>query len=486
MMSGYSLPPLPGGEGRQQLTLRIAPEPIGPLHLGNAYAAVVTEWYAHAFAAAAGTVGKLWLRFDDTNPDVEDARFVDLIQTELQWLGVRHDGVYFASDYLDFLYTCGLRLLDRNAAYICTCDREDIARMRRQSVACPCRAGPPDFARYKSACEGGAIPAKRFTLRLRCDMSHRNAHMRDPIAFRFCDKGARGSNHRWLPTFDFEGPLLDSLMGVDYTFKLADHRLRTEVHDYVQRLHGYVPTRHFFSGKIIFAGFVSGSLRDDAFRAELKSRKYNLDQDFWQDAGLGFVSSLRERGYPSEVLRELFLKTIPLNSHSKHIEKSIVTKRLRQHFHQVSSFIYLSQPEVVRIDSTCDCVMCFSAGASGTVAEMRRYSLEPGGIVLIDSTKRPTHMDRLAFCSGLRLDGGALVPAGVDGAGTCGRLLLGLPQEHTCVAQRTHHLADGWPRSEWGAVEDAILSHDGEVVSLYDKGLHRVKVTKEGVQLWAL
>ena len=44
------------------------------------------------------------LRFDDTNPETEDERFVEAIQEDVRWLGFEPEQVVYASDYFDRLH----------------------------------------------------------------------------------------------------------------------------------------------------------------------------------------------------------------------------------------------------------------------------------------------------------------------------------------------------------------------------------------------
>jgi glutamyl-tRNA synthetase (EC 6.1.1.17) len=77
------LPPLQGvKEG--SLVVRFAPNPDGPLHLGNARAAIINDEYAKMYK------GKFILRFDDTDPKVKVPirEAYEWIREDLKWLGV--------------------------------------------------------------------------------------------------------------------------------------------------------------------------------------------------------------------------------------------------------------------------------------------------------------------------------------------------------------------------------------------------------------
>ena len=73
---------------------RFPPEPNGFLHIGHAKAICLN------FGMAAEYRGKCNLRFDDTNPEKEDMKYVEAIQEDVRWLGFDwEDRLFFASDY---------------------------------------------------------------------------------------------------------------------------------------------------------------------------------------------------------------------------------------------------------------------------------------------------------------------------------------------------------------------------------------------------
>ncbi len=73
---------------------RFPPEPNGHLHIGHAKACCLD------FGLALEHGGTCNLRFDDTNPEGEDVKYVEAIERDVRWLGFDWDDrMYFASDY---------------------------------------------------------------------------------------------------------------------------------------------------------------------------------------------------------------------------------------------------------------------------------------------------------------------------------------------------------------------------------------------------
>ena len=79
------------GKHGGRVQTRFPPEPNGYLHIGHAKAIYLD------FGLAAEFGGKCNLRFDDTNPSREETEYVDGIMEDVQWLGFKWDGLFYAS-----------------------------------------------------------------------------------------------------------------------------------------------------------------------------------------------------------------------------------------------------------------------------------------------------------------------------------------------------------------------------------------------------
>jgi glutaminyl-tRNA synthetase len=72
---------LRAGRNGGRLVTRFPPEPNGYLHIGHATSVCLN------FGIAEEMGGVCHLRFDDTNPETEEARFVESIIEDVGWLG---------------------------------------------------------------------------------------------------------------------------------------------------------------------------------------------------------------------------------------------------------------------------------------------------------------------------------------------------------------------------------------------------------------
>jgi len=125
---------------------RYAPSPTGELHLGNAWAALV------AWLSIRSRGGGFVLRMEDLDPARSRPEHARQILEDLAWLGLDWDeGPFFQTQrmpiYRDYVQT----LLDKGAAYVCTCPPEAIEKMRREAMAA---GGKP---KYDGTCRGRGL-----------------------------------------------------------------------------------------------------------------------------------------------------------------------------------------------------------------------------------------------------------------------------------------------------------------------------------------
>lgn len=103
---------------------RFPPEPNGYLHIGHAKSICIN------FGLAAKYGGKTNLRFDDTNPVKEDAKYVESIKEDVKWLGFDWSNELYTSDYFEQLHQFAVDLIKKGLAYVDDSTREEIAAQK--------------------------------------------------------------------------------------------------------------------------------------------------------------------------------------------------------------------------------------------------------------------------------------------------------------------------------------------------------------------
>jgi glutaminyl-tRNA synthetase len=276
---------------------RFPPEPNGYLHLGHAKSTYLNFGLAAEFGGATN------LRFDDTNPEKEEQEYVDSIIRDVEWLGWKWDGLYYASDYFDQLYAWGIQLIKGGKAYVCDLSAEEV-RQYRGSLTEPGRESP---YRNRSVEENldlfermraGEFPDGFRTLRAKIDMASPNLNMRDPVMYRILRATHHRTGDKWCiyPMYDYAHGQSDSIEHITHsicTLEFEDHR---PLYNWFIEQLGIFPSQQIEFDRLSVT-----------FTLLSKRKLLQLVQEGhvsgWDDPRMPTISGIRRRGYTPESLR---------------------------------------------------------------------------------------------------------------------------------------------------------------------------------------
>ena len=287
-----------GKNGRRVLT-RFPPEPNGYLHIGHAKSICLN------FGVALEYGGQCNMRFDDTNPTTEDLEYVEAIMADIKWLGFDWGkGLYYASDYFEYLHDCAVHLIRTGHAYVDSLTADEIRQHRgtltepgRES---PYRDRPVDenldlFARMRA----GEFEDGAHVLRARIDMASPNLNLRDPVLYRIRRATHYRTGDRWCiyPMYDYAHPISDAIEGITHslcTLEFEDHR---PVYDWV--LDNVPVSCH--PQQIEFARLnLTYTVMSKRKLLELVEGRHVKG---WDDPRLPTLSGMRRRGYTPAAIR---------------------------------------------------------------------------------------------------------------------------------------------------------------------------------------
>ena len=207
---------------------RFPPEPNGYLHIGHAKSICLNFGLAMRYGGATN------LRFDDTNPTKEDVEYVDSIREDVEWLGFKWAGEFYASDYFQKLYEYAEYLIQTGKAYVCDLSEAEI-REYRGNFHTPGKASPfrirsinenlDLFRRMKA----GEFADGSKVLRAKIDMQSGNMNLRDPLMYRIRRAHHHRTGNAWLiyPLYDYAHGVSDALEAITHsicTLEFEDHR----------------------------------------------------------------------------------------------------------------------------------------------------------------------------------------------------------------------------------------------------------------------
>ncbi|MEM3844655.1 MAG: glutamate--tRNA ligase [Candidatus Parvarchaeota archaeon] len=276
-----------------KVVLRLPPEPSGYMHLGHAISGMINYLYKERYN------GMLWLRFEDTNPNLVKQEFIDSFESGYEWLGIRWDQKKFVSDDMDVIYSYAEKLIKEGVAYVCTCDQGKIKDDRFKGLECRCRSRSieENISLFNSAKEGGFKPGEA-TVRLKIDMKSRDFALRDPSIFRVIETGYK-PYHLW-PLYDFANVVEDYICGV--THVLRSNEFKTTLQDYIRKLLKFEPPQVIQFSRYNFEGTPFSKRK---IRALIKEGKI----DSWEDIRLPTISAVRRRGIQPEAIKDFTLRS---------------------------------------------------------------------------------------------------------------------------------------------------------------------------------
>ncbi len=278
---------------------RFPPEPNGYLHIGHAKVLFLEDSFRKIYH------GRLFLYFDDTNPKNEKQEYVDAIKEDLDWLGIGFDDEYYASDNIEKEYALCRKLIEEGGAYACTCNAEEMKKMRFDGIECRHRNNQVNenleiFDKLVS----GSYDGVNAVIRFKGDMKSENTVMRDPTIFRVVNEPhyRQGSKYLLWPTYFFNTPVMDSLKGVTDAIRSKEYELANELYDAVlNALHLRVPRMHLEARLNIYGNVTSK-------RKIVEFIKKGMLSGF-DDPRLVTLAALRRRGITPEALRNFVLRT---------------------------------------------------------------------------------------------------------------------------------------------------------------------------------
>ncbi len=314
----------------KSIVTRFPPEPNGYLHIGHAKSIVLN------FGLGIEYQGKTNLRFDDTNPAVEDVEYVESIKEDIRWLGYKWaDTEYYASDYFDELYGFAVKLIKKELAYVDDSSPEEIQVMR----GTPTVPGTKSPYRERSVEENldlfermkaGEFDDGTKVLRAKIDMSSPNMHFRDPIIYRIKRANHHRTGDKWCiyPMYDFAHGQSDSIENITHSICTLEFENHRPLYDwFIEKLEIY-PSRQIEFARLNLSYTIMS-----------KRKLLKLVEDGvvngWDDPRMPTISGLRRRGYTPESIKN-FCEKIGVAKRENVVDVSLLEFSIREHLNKIA------------------------------------------------------------------------------------------------------------------------------------------------------
>jgi glutaminyl-tRNA synthetase len=315
-----------------KIVTRFPPEPNGYLHIGHAKSICLN------FGVALEYGGQCNLRFDDTNPEKEEAEYAQAIVRDVAWLGFQPTGgePLHASDYYQQLYEWAEFLINEGKAYVDSLTAEEI-REYRGTLTEPGKESP---YRNRSAEENldlfrrmraGEFADGTHVLRAKIDMASPNINMRDPVLYRIRHEEHHRTGNEWpiYPMYDYAHPLSDAIEGITHslcTMEFEDHRplydwlvktcpvpSRPRQYEFARLNLNYTMTSKRKLRRLVTEGHVRG----------------------WDDPRMNTITAFRRRGYTPTAIRN-FIERVGVARRENVIDYGLLEFCLREELNRTA------------------------------------------------------------------------------------------------------------------------------------------------------
>jgi len=311
------LPELPNVK-KGKVIMRFSPSASGPLHIGHALTACISFLLVQKYG------GKFYVRIEDTNPENIYPPAYKMISSESNWLFKRKAKIVIQSERMSLYYKYIEKLLNKKAAYICTCNQEKFKEFIQKQQPCPCRNSTieKNLEKWKKMLNKTkskkSFKSGRAVVRFKTPqgMKHKNPAFRDfPLArINETKHPLQGKKYRVWPLMNLAVAVDDIDMNMTHIIRAKDHRDNAKkqkmIYDALKKKKKYPWTA--FLGRIHFKDF---ELSTSKMRKDIASGKYSG----WTDKRLPTLASLKKRYKPEAFWK--FAEQIGLSESDKVIDK---------------------------------------------------------------------------------------------------------------------------------------------------------------------
>jgi len=317
---------LRNGFDKSRLRFRFPPEPNGYLHIGHVKAIVLNFELAKKYSA------KINLRFDDTNPEKEEQKYIDAIKSDIKWLNYKWDNELYASDYFQILHDWAVNLIENDKAYVDSQNSEKIASQKgtptEPGLNSPFRDRPIEesLSMFEKMTKGHYNQGENV-LRAKIDMSSPNMLMRDPVIYRVINKPHPRTKDKWIvyPMYDWTHGESDYIEQISHSLCTLEFKPHRELYDW-------------FLDQVVDSNKIRPKQREFArlnlshtitSKRKLLFLVENNIVDGWDDPRMPTISGLRRRGYSPNSLKK-FVETAGVAKRENIIEMSLLEFCVRE------------------------------------------------------------------------------------------------------------------------------------------------------------
>ncbi|HED05161.1 MAG TPA: glutamate--tRNA ligase, partial [Ignavibacteria bacterium] len=295
----------------EKVVMRFAPSPSGPLHIGHAMTASLSFLYVRKYS------GKFYVRIEDTNPENIYKPAYKMIEEDSNWLFDDEAEIVIQSYRMETYYKYAEKLINKEAAYVCTCSGDEFREFSDKKKNCPCRDlnTKENLERWKKMLDKGSFKQGEAVLRFKSNMEDKNPAMRDfPLArINTTTHPIQKNKYRVWPLMNLAVTVDDIEMEITHIIRAKDHRDNAKRQEMIYKVLGKKFPWTGFLGRFKFKDL---ELSTTKIRQEIEQGKYSGGDD----KKLPTLISLKKQGYKPSAFWK-FAEQIGLSENDKVMDK---------------------------------------------------------------------------------------------------------------------------------------------------------------------
>ena len=358
-----ALKDLPNVKGK--VVLRLPPEPSGFMHLGHAIAGTINYLYKEKYG------GELWLRFEDTNPNLVRDEFVKDFEMGYKWLGIKWDRKKFITEDMDKMYGYAEKLIRDGKAYVCFCSVEEIKAKRAGGEACEHRDNDNETnIKYWNDAKNGNIEPGKAVVRFKGDLNGIDLSLRDPSIFRIVKTDYKP--YSLWPIYDFASVIEDHLCGI--THILRSNEFKVALQNKLRDSMGLSKPSVIQFSRYNFKGtpFSKRRIRELIKTGKIKS---------WDDLRLPTISAIIRRGIQPEAIKQFALSVGISESKHEYTWDLLLTLNRRIIDDKARRLFFVSEPVRLEVSGVGDVIAKLQNHPSGNLGSR---TINTHGVFWID------------------------------------------------------------------------------------------------------
>ncbi len=333
---------LNNGFKRNKLCFRFPPEPNGYLHIGHVKAITLNFELGKKYNAPVN------LRFDDTNPVMENEHFVEEIKNNIKWLGYKWSKECYASDYFEQLYKWAHYLILNDKAYVDSQTSEKIASQKGTPTTggtnSPFRNRPKEESiRLFTEMREGKHKEGSHVLRAKIKMDSQNMLMRDPVMYRILFKEHHRTGNNWCiyPMYDWAHGESDFIEKISHSLCTLEFKPHRDLYEWfleqLPKENKFLPKQREFARLNMTYTIMSKRKLSHLIEKKIVSS--------WDDPRMPTISGMINRGYPSKALIN-FVKKVGIAKRDNTIDVSLLEFYVREELNKISPRVMVVTDEI--------------------------------------------------------------------------------------------------------------------------------------------